>query len=46
MKGCNKRGDVSGITYNSSTKRVKIRNDIIYTVRGMFFCIIFLSILS
>lgn len=44
MKRCDKRGNISRITYNSGTKRVKIRNDIIYIIRSMFFYIIFLSI--
>lgn len=45
MKRCNKRGDIHGITYKSSTKRIKNRDDMIHNIRGVFLHIILLSIL-
>jgi hypothetical protein len=45
MKRCNKRGNISRVTHNSGTKGTETRDVIIHIIRGMFFYIIFLSIL-
>jgi hypothetical protein len=46
MKRCNPRGNIYGASYESSTKGVKNRDDMIYRIRSIIICIIFLSIFS
>lgn len=46
MAGCNKRGHISGSSYSNSKTGFKVRNDIIYCVRGLFIFFLVLSLFS